>query len=85
MPPGGDGYYYFSTNLVGDDMEIGFFDIEINGDILCTVRVEQQADISDFPQSSCGAAVLTVEGIFVVIATEGRYRDNNTSAFMFCN
>ena len=80
-PPGGDGFYYFSTNLLGDDRELGFFDIEINGDVLCTIRVEQQQDIADYPQSTCGAAMFAAEGIFVVVVKEGSYRDKNTACF----
>ena len=72
VPPGGDGYYYFSTYLLGDAREIGNFDIEINGNVLCIVRVEQQVDIADYPQSSCSAAILAAEGIFVVVVTEGK-------------
>ena len=77
MPPGGDGYYYFSGNLLGDDMEIGFFDIDINGDVLCTVRVEQQDSVTDFPQSGCGAAIHAVEGILVVIIIKEKFRDSH--------
>ena len=85
MPPGGDGYYYFSSNLLGHDRELSLFDIKINGDTLCTVRVEQHGDVIDFPQSPCSAAIFAADGIFVVVITEGRYRDNNTSGFIFCN
>ena len=63
VPPGGDGFYYFSTYLLGDDLEMGRFDIQINGDILCTVRVEQEIDASEYPQSTCSAAIFTAEGI----------------------
>ena len=70
MPPGRDGYYYFSTYLLGDDREGNRFDIEINGDVQCTVRVEQEDDINVYPQSSCSAAIFAAEGIFVAVVTE---------------
>ena len=39
VPPGGDGYYYFST-LVYDDKS-GRFEIRINGLSLCTAQTDQ--------------------------------------------
>ena len=63
MPTGGDGFYYFSMFLLGDDREINRFDIEFNGDILCTIFVDQQDDITDYPQSACSASIYAAEGI----------------------
>ena len=65
MPPGGDGYYYFSTYLMGEDNEFAYFNLEINGEVLCTIRVDQQQVFGDFPQSACSAAIYTTQGIFV--------------------
>ena len=62
MPPGGDGFYYFSTYLLGDNDEIAQFDIRINGAILCTVRAEQEDTAGDHPQSGCTAAIYAAEG-----------------------
>ena len=62
VPPGGDGFYYFSTYLLGDYDEIGQFDIQINGAILCTVRAEQEDTLGDHPQSGCIAAIYAAEG-----------------------
>ena len=62
MPPGGDGFYYFSTYLLGDDDQYGFFNIEINGDILCTVVIEQEVTDGDALQSACSTATYAVEG-----------------------
>ena len=70
FPPGGDGYYYLSTYLLGDDREVNGFDIEINGVVQCTVRVEQEDDINDYPQASCSAAIFAAGGIFVAVVTE---------------
>ena len=64
MPSGGEGYYYFSVYLLGDDTEYGYFDLEINGDILCTIRVDnnKQEAVSDYQQSACSAAINAAEG-----------------------
>ena len=36
MPPDGDGVYYFSTYLLGDDGEWGRFDMRLNDEVICT-------------------------------------------------
>ena len=61
VPPGGHGLYYFSVYLLGDYGEFAYFDIQINGGILCTVNVDQQS-ITDYPQSGCSAAIYAAEG-----------------------
>ena len=62
MPPGGDGFYYFSTYLLGTNCEIGFFDIKFNEDMLCTVRVEQQETSGDAGQATCSVVVYATAG-----------------------
>ena len=64
MPPGGDGYYYFSTYLLGDDAEYAYFNLEVNGNFLCTICVDNsdQGAVGDFPQSACSTAIYTAEG-----------------------
>ena len=64
MPPGGDGFYYFSfyLRLLGD-LAAGF-DIQINGQQICTAL----SDLTESPGSdsfmiSCSAAAFAVEGI----------------------
>ena len=47
VPPGGDGYYYFSSHLLFTNGEYGRFDIRINGEVLCTVEVDQQETLTD--------------------------------------
>ena len=64
MLPGGDGYYYFSTYLLGPPTEYSNLDIQINGDTLCTVILEQQFASGDVLQSTCSAATCAAEGIF---------------------
>ena len=62
MPPGGDGYYYFSTHLRGTSGEYGFSDIQINGDTLCTVITEQEQTSSDGGQAGCSATTYAMQG-----------------------
>ena len=62
MPPGGDGFYYFSTFLLGWDDELSLFDIQINGDVLCTVRLEQVNTSVDLLQSTCSAVIYASQG-----------------------
>ena len=64
MPPGGDGYYYFSTYLLGNVAEFSLFDIQINGNVLCSVRLDQQQTSGDALQSACSAATYAAQGIF---------------------
>ena len=40
VPSGGDGYYYFSVFLTTISVEFAYFDLEINGTPLCSVRGE---------------------------------------------
>ena len=63
VPSGGDGYYYFSTYLLGFYSEYSYFDIEINGEILCSVLLEQQINTGDLLQSACSAATFIQQGI----------------------
>ena len=61
--PGGDGFYYFSTYLLGDYDEFGYFNTEINGDLLCWARTDQQQTITDYPQSGCSVTTFAAQGI----------------------
>ena len=62
VSPGGDGYYYFFTHLTGSNGEFSIFDIQINGETLCAVIVEQEETSGDVLQASCGAATLATQG-----------------------
>ena len=62
MPPGGDGFYYFSTYLLVESGEMGRFDIEFNGEIVCTAYAEQRDMPSDDIGTSCSAIVYANEG-----------------------
>ena len=69
MPSGGDGFYYFSEYLTGEDVEYSSLSLQINGNTLCTVRLEQQQTSLDALQSACSAAIYAVQGILVVFIT----------------
>ena len=60
MPSGGDGYYFLSAYLMGDNGENSYFDIDINGHEECTIRLH---NTNGFPQSACSATVYLTEGI----------------------
>ena len=67
MPSGGDGYYYFSAFLTVDGGKFGYFDVEVNGELVCTV----DADVTESPTtdeeiSSCSGVTYAVEGILGV-------------------
>ena len=66
VPPGGDGYYYFSVYFRVDGDISAAFEIEVNGELLCTAY----SDLSESPNSdsqvmSCGGTAYTVEGIYI--------------------
>ena len=55
VPPGGDGFYYFSIYLFVQDGEYGRFDIQINGETLCSAEGDAQESPTDNGQAACGA------------------------------
>ena len=64
MPPGGDGFYYFSINLrVRGAINAGF-DIEINEELICTAySALAGSSINDSEMASCSGVAYGVEGI----------------------
>ena len=62
VPPGGDGFYYFSVYFVPVAGEWCRFDIELNGNVLCTVDGDQDDTPGDEGQGSCNAAIYAEEG-----------------------
>ena len=62
MPSGGDGYYYFSANLHTPGDEYGYFNIEINGEVLCTALGDTQ-DLSVIElHTACDTVTYAEEG-----------------------
>ena len=62
MPPGGDGFYFFSVYLVIMADEWGRFDIRFNGDIICMAYAEQDDTTTDETTTSCSAVASVAEG-----------------------
>ena len=64
MPPGGDGFYYLSAFLTVDGAEYALMDVELNGELICSVYSDlQTSSPSDSDQASCSALKYVVEGI----------------------
>ena len=61
MPPCGDGFYYFSTYLVVEDGEFGRFDIQFNGESVCSAQATQTGTTTDEITTSCSAIVDAME------------------------
>ena len=62
MPPGGDGFYYFSVCLLVQPDEWGHFDIQINGEVLCVAQTDQTDTPNNEGQAVCSAATYATEG-----------------------
>ena len=64
MSPGGeDGFYYFSVFLWARPDKSAYFDIEMNGELICTAA----ASVTDYEVTYCNAATYAVEGILTGI------------------
>ena len=64
MPPGGDGYYYFSAFLTVDGGEFGYFDVEVNGELICTVFSDlTQTPEFDSETTFCNGVAYATAGI----------------------
>ena len=63
VPPGGDGYYYFSAYFVVWFYQYAVIDIQRNGQTLCTAFTDKQYP-SNYGQSTCSAAVYATEGLY---------------------
>ena len=61
VPPGGDGFYYFSVYFRVVHVENAGFDIQINGETLCTAYNDNQ-EVSDQGQAACSGATYATEG-----------------------
>ena len=67
MPPGGDGFYYFSTYMRTFGGEFANFDIEINGELICSVTADiEDSDSLDREITSCSGATYTAEGSRII-------------------
>ena len=62
MPPGGEGYYYFTTYLLVGSADNAAFDIKINGDLLCTAYNELEETPGDPGPATCSVVTYATEG-----------------------
>ena len=62
MPPGGDGFYCWTLYLMGGNGKNSQFDIEMNGERLCSVRMDQQQTSDDVGQAACSAIAYAAQG-----------------------
>ena len=63
VPPGGDGYYYFSVYLsISGELYI-VFDVKINGQVLCSANSFLSETNSNIREpASCSAVTYAMEG-----------------------
>ena len=63
MPPGGDGFYYFSVFLTAAGDESAYFDVELNGELICTVYSDlTQSPSTDSEMAFCNGVTYATEG-----------------------
>ena len=80
VPPVGDGVYYFSTYLLGDDGESGRFDMRLNRVVICSTYPDHYNNgATDVAPGSCSAIVDIVAGN--VYPTFVRNYDNANQSF----
>ncbi len=63
VPSGGDGLYYLNTYLLVQAGEVGDFNIQVNGEVLCTAYGDGDS-ASDYSQATCSGLVQLTEGNF---------------------
>ena len=63
VPFGGDGYYYFSVFLTTIYAKFCHFEIQLNGEILCTAFSDQLETSFGEGETSCSAVAHAVEGL----------------------
>ena len=57
MPPGGDGFYYFLCVFVVAVGEQAYFDIQINGEVLCSTLTDKEETTGDEGNAACSAVI----------------------------
>ena len=62
MPPGGDGFYYFSIYLLAEIGKRARFEIRINEIGLCIAFLEQEDSPNDEGQAACSVAYYASAG-----------------------
>ena len=78
MPPGGDGYYYFSVYLTVNALDYAYFDIQVNGETICTALGDaNDSTFADGDHATCQAVTFITEG-------EKLFDRINDQDFCFC-
>ena len=63
VPPGGDGFYYFSAYFAVRYFESAYINIQINGETICTAYADRSTSIyTDNDHTSCNAITYATEG-----------------------
>ena len=63
VPPGGDGFYYFSLYLLVFGGESANFGILVNGQLMCTAYSDLTASPdNDYEATSCNGITYAVQG-----------------------
>ena len=71
MPPGGDGYYYFSAYMRTLGGERSIFDVELNGELICSVTADvQDSNTEDREITTCSGAAYAVEGFWKYLLSQ---------------
>ena len=64
VPPGADGFYYFSVFLIVDGDIDAAFDVEINGELICTVFSDlTSSSANNSETTTCSGVAYAFEGI----------------------
>ena len=62
VPSGGDGFYYLSLFLVVINPKLAYFDVNVNGETVCTAFAEQTDTPDNDGPTSCNALSYLTEG-----------------------
>ena len=71
VPSGGDGIYYFSTYVLGEDGEWSRFDMRLNDDVICTAQPDHDNNGEIDPAAaSCSAVVDVMAGKYFLLSIQ---------------
>ena len=78
VPPGGDGFHYFSVYCTVYYFEYAFFDIQINGETICSAYGETDSStFSDYVHTTCSVTTYVAEGRIYLLTTWIKYYDSS--------
>ena len=74
VPPGGDDFYYFSVYLFVWGELAAYFDVTLNGELICTAGSDLTSSHGgDQELTTCSAVTYAVEGTHENVLTESVY------------